>query len=211
MYAQANALKAAFVVGDDTASDVEQSLTLFGNTKLAFVRVTKRAPVYSAQTLERSIVVPIQLHATDPRVYSAVQHTVSTGLGTATGGLVFPATFPATFGSGSAGGQIVASNAGSVKTYPTLTVSGPVDNPIISHVEQGLSLILTGSLVSGDTLVFNAEPRARTVLLNGANAENLLTTPGWFGLTPGTNTIRYSNNGGFTTSTLVVAWRDAEM
>jgi Phage tail protein len=211
LFAQVGALKAAFVVGDDAASDVEQALTLYGNTKLVSARVVKREPVYPAQSLERSMVVPMQLHATDPRVYSALLHTASTGLGTSTGGLTFPATFPATFGSGSAGGQVTVVNAGSVKTYPTLTIVGPVDNPIVDHVEQGLSLALTASLVLGDTLVVNTEPRARTVLLNGTNAENLLTTPGWFGLSAGSQTIRYRNNGGFTASTLAVAWRDADM
>lgn len=210
-FAQVNTLKAAFIIGDDAASDVEQALTLYGNTRMAFVRVTKRAPTYPAQTLERSMVVPMQLHATDPRVYSATLHTASTGLGTASGGLVFPATFPATFGSGSAGGQVSVTNAGSVKTYPTLTVVGPVDNPIIDHVEQGLSLGFTVSLGSGDQLVINPDPRARTALLNGANAENVLTTPGWFGLPPGMSTVRYRNNGGFTGSTLSVAWRDADL
>lgn len=210
-YSLVQQVKAAFVLGDEATSDVELPLTLFGNAKLFNARVTKRAPAYLADQFQRIAVIPLELHATDPRMYSAALHSSSTGLGTASGGLVFPATFPATFGSGSAGGQVQVTNAGSVRTYPVLTVVGPVDNPIIDHVELGLSLGLTASLQLGDTLVLSAEPRVRTVLLNGANAENVLTSPGWFGLPPGVSTIRYRNNGGFTASTLTVAWRDADM
>lgn len=211
LFVQLALLKAAFVVGDDAASDVEQALTIYGNTKYVLARCTRRAPAYLSDNQYRSMTVPIQLHATDPRVYSGALHSASTGLGTATGGLTFPATFPATFGTGSAGGQVSVVNAGAVKTYPLFTIVGPVDNPIVDHVEQGLSIGFTASLLVGDVLVVNPEPRARTALLNGANAENVLTAPGWFGLAPGTGTVRYRNNGGFTASTLTVAWRDAEM
>lgn len=146
----------------------------------------------------------------DPLKYSAALHTSSTGLGVATGGLTFPATFPATFGSGSAGGSVQLANAGNTDSPPLFTITGPVDNPIIEHIELGRSLQLTISLASGDVLVLDAD--ARTVILNGtASRGSALTLPQWFLLPPGLSSIRYRNNGGATASTLTIAWRDAAL
>jgi len=161
------------------------------------------------QTLQQLTELSIRWFCPDPRKYSAALHSLSTGLGTATGGLTFPATFPATFGSGSAGGQIAVSNAGNTDSPPLLSITGPVDNPIIDHVELGRSLQLTISLITGDALALDAD--ARSVVLNGtASRESALTLPQWFLLAPGANTIRFRNNGAFTASQLTVAWRDAD-
>lgn len=203
--AQLLAFKAAFI-----RTDAELPLTFFDNTRLFYGRVRKRSGDYDATTLRRSAQPSVLFHCTDPRMYNATQTSLSTGLGNATGGLVWPATFPTTFGSGSAGGQVTAVNNGDYITYPVLTIAGPVDNPIVDHVELGLTLGLTISLGGSDVLVIDTDPRAHTVTLNGtANRRNTLNTPQWFGLRPGTQTIRYRNNGAFTASTLQVAYRDA--
>jgi hypothetical protein len=162
----------------------------------------------TVQGLQQLSDLSIRYFCPDPLKYSSALHTASTGLGTATGGLIFPATFPATFGSGSAGGQVQVTNAGTTDTPPLLTITGPVDNPIIDHVELGRSLQFSLSLITGDSLVLDAD--TRTAVLNGqANRENTLTLPQWFYLTPGVNSIRYRNNGAFSSSQLTVSFRDA--
>ena len=205
LYAQLATAEAALIRTTD-----EHDLLVYGSSTLVRARVRRRVVDYFADRQQRTATIHLAFEATDPRKYSATLHQQSTGLGTATGGLVFPATFPATFGSGSAGGQVSVTNLGNTDTPPTMTIVGPVDNPIIDHVELGRSLQFTLSLITGDTLVLDAD--ARTATLNGtANREQNLSLPQWFFLTPGTNTVKYRNNGGFTASTLTVAWRDADL
>lgn len=180
-----------------------------GSSKVVFAWLREDDIPRTPQGLQQVEVCSLRFFCPDPRKYSAALHTTSTGLGTATGGLVFPATFPATFGSGSGGGQVQVTNAGNTDTPPLVTIPGPVDNPIIEHVELGRSLQLSISLASGDTLVLDAD--VKSVVLNGtASRESALTLPQWFLLPPGVSTVRYRNSGGFTASQMQLAWRDAD-
>lgn len=151
----------------------------------------------------------VELVATDPRIYSATQSTAMTGLSSSSGGMSFPATFPLSFGSVGSGGLVSVTNAGKFATDCTLTISGPVVNPIIDSVTAGVSLLLGITLGSTDTLVLNTA--AKSIVLNGtaSRTSSLMYGSTWFNLPPGTTQLRYRNNGAFTASQLTVAFRSA--
>jgi Phage tail protein len=148
-----------------------------------------------------------QLEAVDPRLYAGgVASTASTGLPSGAGtGVTFPMTSPITFGVSPLGGSMSVINTGNTPTPWTATITGPVTNPQIEHVEQSRVLLFSTVLGSGEQLAVDAD--ARTVLLGAASRYSTLAAPNWFLLNPGLNTVRFNAAGG--TGTVNISWRSA--
>ena len=166
----------------------------------------------------------VQLFAVDPRKYASAQSSASTGLASQSGGMTFNATFPLTFGTVGGGGLVTLTNAGNFQTPLTMTITGPVANPIVDNITTGQSLIFLITLASSDTLVISqAGTSLASIVLNGTasrrNALQINSAPlVQFGLpggppgptTPGvTQTFRYRNNGAFTASQCTFAFQSA--
>ncbi len=150
----------------------------------------------------------LELVATDPRIYSAAQSSRRTGLTVSTGGMTFNATFPLSFGSGGSGGLLTVTNAGQFPTDATLSLSGPVINPIVDNVTTGVSLLLGITLATGDTLVLDT--LARSLMLNGTSrTAALLPGSTWWNFPPGDTLLRYRNNGPYAASQMTAAFRSA--
>lgn len=90
-----------------------------------------------------------------------------------------------------------ATNNGNFRAAALLTVLGPAAGPIvISNTVSGVLRTITVStaIPSGQSLVIDF--KARSVLLNGVNRYDLVTTtPQWWNVQPGANTIAYSGGG----------------
>lgn len=149
--------------------------------------------------------------APDPRRYAVAQSTASVGLpGAGNGGLVFPLVFPLTFGTGALGGQIAVTNSGTLQTWPTFNVLGPVTAPIIRNADTGESLEFdpTFTVAAGQTLVINTANR--TASYAGANVRARLFTASWFPLNPGVTNLAFSSLGSYDASAqLTASWRNA--
>jgi hypothetical protein len=198
----------------DEAPDEEALVIQLAGAKWqAFARVTRRAfPVDRAYTAQNAPGA-LQWVATDPRLYSSgAALTATVGLPLAgSGGLVFPLVFPLTFGSGAAIPDMVATNTGTVTTWPTFTIAGPVTGPVITNVTTGQILAFDPTFVvaAGQTLVVDTD--ARTVTLVGVNRRDRLVTAGWFGLAAGVAThLRFTSAGGYDpAAALTATWRPA--
>ena len=151
------------------------------------------------------------LTAPDPRRYAAVASSAAVGLpGVGSGGLVFPLVFPLTFGTGALGGSLSVTNSGTLQTWPTFTILGPVSSPIIRNTGTGESLLFDPafSVAAGQTLVINTANR--TVTYSGANARQSLFTANWFPLYPGPTSLQFTSLGSYDAAAqLTVSWRDA--
>lgn len=127
-------------------------------------------------------------------------------------GRIYNRTYNLVYGGGS--GTITTSifNNGWTNTYPTITIDGPIDNPVIGNLTQGLALYFNASLSVSDTLVIDLYNKLIT--LNGNPARNTLIsgTSQWFSASPGNNNFYLTGDGG---STLVnvtqatVEWQSA--
>ena len=98
-----------------------------------------------------------------------------------------------------------ATNNGNFNASPTLTVTGAAAGPVVIAKTTGTtgSVSVTTSVPGGQQLVIDF--RARSVLLNGVNRYDLITsTPTWFEIEPGANTITYSGGG-----TPSLSWNDS--
>lgn len=148
--------------------------------------------------------------ATDPIRYGDAQ-VRAVALAEPSGGRAYPKTYPRAYGNVGIPNTTSAENDGTFPVFPTFTVTGPVTNPRIEHIETGAKLEV--GIVLGPTDFLTLDAEAATVMLNGsASRYNLLTLDStWFPLTPGVNTIRYSAGGVEVGSTVTVNYRDGRI
>ena len=108
-------------------------------------------------------------------------------------------------GSGNIG---TASNAGNTTTFPTITITGPCTNPVITNQGTGAYIGLSATLAGNDVVVI--DPDLRSITLNGSPARNLLTNGStWWGLIPGSTTIGFIAPTYATGASLSLSWRSA--
>lgn len=121
------------------------------------------------------------------------------------GGFTIPLTIPFTL-VGSSGGTLQVENVGNFDAWPVLRAYGPIDNPRITNLSTGESLVFNGSIAAGD--YWEIDLFAQTVLLNGVIPVNAINDAlsDWFsiGIT-GPVTLQYSGNN-YSTSTLLRAY-----
>ncbi|MFF5778179.1 hypothetical protein ACFY7Y_14660 [Streptomyces virginiae] len=128
--------------------------------------------------------------AADPRRYSTVLQSQSTGLPSVTGGLTLPITLPITISTTSTGGGFTLSNAGTIATRPTFTLRGPAASPVITATRPDgtiYQLAYSQTLGAGDTLVIDTA--AHSVILNGSVSRRpfLSAQPSWPEILPGSS------------------------
>jgi hypothetical protein len=191
-YTLAEALRAAFAL-----QTAELPLLFFSNSRLIYCRCRRRSVPYDAGNAQRTGTATVELLASDPRIYDATLANLSTGMAQSGGGMTFPATFNLSFGATGAGGLVQVTNTGTFAVRPVLTVTGPVDTPILENLSAGKRLRFNLTLGATDTLIVDLD--ARTVLLNGtASRRSALSADSqWWELPPGTTTLRFNSAGAF--------------
>lgn len=190
-----------------SAENVALAFRWGGSTRLRFGRTRNASVPSSLVGVGHTAVASLQFVALDPLMYSATEHSGSTGVGEVTGGLGFPHGFPHGFGFASPG-TIEVHNGGSVAAPWTATLVGPLVSPRITTINgEGGDLDFAGfTLDAGQTLEIDSA--ARTVLLGGtASRYGALTSRRWFNLAPGTTTVHLGASAG--EGTLTMRWRDA--
>ena len=147
--------------------------------------------------------------APDPRYYDSNTQTASLAYTPPTG-RTYNRIYNLVYGGGSSEITTTVTNNGWTDTYPTITLNGPIDNPILGNQTEGFALNFNCSLTNTDYLVVDLYNKLIT--LNGDPARNLLTSGQWFSAQPGTNLFYLTGNAG---STLVgvtgatVTWQSA--
>lgn len=132
--------------------------------------------------------------APDPRLYSADLATFDLTLpdNTTAGGVTVPLTVPFTVAApvGATSERTVV-NAGTVPTFPTVTIRGPVTDPVLENVTTGRRLRLKYNLAAGNSLVVDFDNEM--VLLNGNTPVGALDVGSSFwSLVKGPNILRYT-------------------
>ncbi len=142
---------------------------------------------------------------TDPRTYSDTLSSSSVAFPELNEGRAYNLTYPKTFGTTGAGGIIDAVNSGNAEVPWTARLNGPLVDPTIEAVGQGLTLSLVGSIETGEYLDIDSD--LRLILLGGTASRYswVTATSSWFGLLPGSNSIKLGGASG--TGTLDFNWR----
>lgn len=179
-------LMGAVPLSDLTTMTVAHGVTGVLPTKQAAVRqggdprITVRNSGYLGFSLS--------LMAPDPRRYSTLLSSVSTGLPNTTGGETFPVTFPVVIGATVTSGQVTATNEGNVDTPPTLTITGPCPPCAVTHLGTNQRLAVVDAIDAGRTLTLDTVNRVAR--LDGTTDRTV--TGSWFHLAPGPNPIGFS-------------------
>lgn len=196
-------LAAAASLTDSTLTVTEtipRQCTVRRSGRVILQPVTDRIATYS-----------VLLTAPDPRRYSTVLQSQSTGLPTTSGGLTLPITLPIVITATTASGQFTLTNAGTVGTRPVLTITGPVTTPtILAQLPDGsvTQLAYSDTLVSGDVLVIDCD--AHTVILNGTASRRRYLSGTWPEIPPGSSvTFQWSSPGYDPSAMLAGTCRDA--
>ena len=128
---------------------------------------------------------------------------------TPVGGRTYNRIYNLTYPIGSIATSTTVTNSGTTTTYPTITINGPVTNPVVGSVTQNAYLYFNYTMNAGDVIVVDLYNR--TVLLNGVPARNLLLGASlWFNAQVGIN-LFYFTGTSYTigTTTAVVTWQNA--
>ena len=146
-------------------------------------------------------------YCADPRFYDNTQ--LATTITYSTAGRTYNRRYNLTYGGGSIAPSAAVNNLGWATTYPVITITGPITNPIVGSTTQGNSITIQGTYASTDTIVIDLGQRLVTV--NGATARNLVSGgSNWFSAQPGSNSF-YLTGSGYTLGVTAasVSWYNA--
>lgn len=143
----------------------------------------------------------------DPNYYNSNLQTANMLISAALG-RTYNKTFNYTYGGGSATVTTTISNIGWATTYPTITINGPITNPVIGNSTSGDTLYFTGTYSSSDILEIDLYNQLIT--LNGNPARNLLISGTWFDAPPGNSNFFFTGTGTLAgTTQATVSWYSA--
>ena len=127
---------------------------------------------------------------------------------TAALGRTYNKEFNYTYGGGSSTITTTITNIGWATTYPTITITGPITNPIVGDLTSGNTLYFTGSYTALDVLEIDLYNQLIT--LNGSPARNLLISGTWFDAPPGNSLYFFTGTGTLAgTTQATVSWYSA--
>lgn len=188
-----------------TEGDVEVTWNAAGTEYLMYMRPrgarmrNQRARTGKAW-VEASFVCP------DPAIYSAVEYSAEIGLLHRIGGLVTPFGLPTSIYSVIADGEATLTNAGTGQARLLLRITGPVTNPRVTVITNGVAetLYLDITLGGGDFL--DIDTKDKIVLLNGS-VSRLSSQYGAWPLLTGEALIRFEADAYNDTARLTIRHR----
>lgn len=178
-------------------------------------------PVFAARSLDKwdefGIQETIRFIAHDPIFYDPTLHT-STFTLTASNHLIFPFSFQGSdlvFATNVINNNISITYAGTWEAFPTITITGPIDGPIITNTTTGEKIQLNYVVAAGEVVTINLAFNNKTVLssLTGQDLIGLISSDSnlaTFSIVPeptatgGVNTINVIGGGATVGQTAVV-------
>lgn len=148
-------------------------------------------PLWSEQASLIRANFSVGLKARDPRIYSTALHTATTGFPSSSGGLTLPLTVPLTIPATVTSGLLSLSNAGTEVAWPTFRIDGPVTNPGVVDMATGKTWRLKLSLAAGEWVTVDSSSH-QVLSMGDVNGSRRSAWSGdWFGLAPGSNSLRF--------------------
>ena len=159
-------------------------------------------PLYSRFSLE--------LVADDPVIYDDTSGAINTAPLTksTSGGFVYPFTYPKIYAPGNRG--VTVTNNGSITVYPTITLTGSGNTPVIVNNTTGEAMTLNVITSAADTIKIENRPDGRSVLLNGSNKYDK-RSGSWISLAPGDNALELTTSTSDDSISGTVSWRGGFM
>jgi hypothetical protein len=157
------------------------------NKTLRYVNCQGGGLQYNIDQSRRIGSTPVQFTvlAGDPYIYDYPAQQAIAQISSAAGiGIGFNVAFNTGFGGPITTFPVAISNHGTHTAYPVITLFGPMTNPVLVDAVSGITMALSITLSSGDTLVVDC--RNKSVVLNGtASRRSALTGLSWFAVPAG--------------------------
>lgn len=200
---------------DDPLSDegyVPYQWTEFNTTKQIFMKVLY---VQLPESTRKGLVQPFRLicKIKDPVIYGTtlkLASTESVDPSTSSGSAVYDFSYPIVYGASTYSVTSAATNIGDLPTYPvSITVYGPVNQPVITNDTTGESIRVAENLGSSSNVLRIAYDKDTLVAtIDGINV--LGSTSGtFFKLEPGANEITLTGSSIGSGAYVEVSYRDA--
>lgn len=213
-----NTLQGVFLLAVQTQQTLKWRIAGGTIDLQALVRLADaQPPVLDANDQGPFIRYQITLRADDPLVYDQVsQAATATAPSTSATGMPLPVVFPIPFGLSSTGGSCSVLNGGNAPSWPVITVTGPITNPVLGNATTARYLYFDSlTLAAGETLLITTAPNLRAATQAGVSKLGSLrfSDSVWPSATNGvTETWQlYTLAAGSTTgaTSMQVAWRNA--
>jgi hypothetical protein len=203
-----NNLQTNLIPQQTGTTPLQFQLSPAGSLQYVNARVRGRKSIVDPEYTYGYIKADYEFFCPDPRYYDNTTQTASMTY-SAPLGRTYNRTYNLTYGGGSNTSQITVTNSGWTSTYPTITIYGPVINPMVGNLTTGQSLNFNYSMSQSDIITIDLQ--YRTILLNGSPARNLLLgSSSWFAAQSGANQFYFVGSGttyGVTNAT--VQWNNA--
>jgi hypothetical protein len=153
------------------------------------------------------IIAQVDFFCPDPTYYDINVQTATLAYSAPTG-RIYNRTYNLVYGGGSATLSTTIANTGWATTYPTITLYGPIIDPVLGNATTGQALYFTGTFVANDVLVVDLYNKLIT--LNGSAARNLLSSGEWFAAPSGNSIFTLYGSGTLAgTTEAVITWQSA--
>lgn len=135
-----------------------------GTTRALMVRAVPGF-TYPAQSNNNNwnIRESINLRAFDPIWFNPSANIIAVSANVSND-LVFPITFPIVFGASGILFTQAITYAGTWKSFPTLTLTGPYTNAVISNLMTGVSIYLTVAIAAGESRILDLTPGSQSLV-----------------------------------------------
>lgn len=149
----------------------------------------------------------VELLATDVTIYDDTSGGALTAnlAKLVSGGYTYPVVYPVIYSGG--GSPTTITNSGTTEVFPIITLTGVMNNPVLTNSTVGGVFSLTGLITgAGDVVVIDM--RQRIVTLNGSSIFALVgPLSSWWYLKPGANSVTLTTPNSGDTVTGIVSWR----
>ena len=113
----------------------------------------------------------VQLRAADPTFYDPTLQAVIYGVGGGSGGFVVPIAVPLGVGASTVNQTKIIAYAGEWRDYPTVLITGPITNCVITNTTTGDKLDFTGTTIAAlDTYTVDCRSGVKTVVDSGGTS-----------------------------------------
>jgi len=119
----------------------------------------------------------VPLRAADPTYYDPTAQAVTFGVGGGGGAWAIPWAIPWSIGAATVDQTRSIAYAGTWRSYPIITINGPINSPVITNQTTGDKLDFTGyNIAGGASVTIDCRPGIKTVVDGtGANVIDKLT------------------------------------
>ena len=177
------------------------------NTEFLNARVRGLKTVVDPDYTYGKITSMVEFYCPNPTYFSNNEQTATLAYTPPTG-RTYNRVYNLTYGGGSVEITTTISNNGWANSYPTITLNGPITNPVLGNATQNAELDFNVTLSSSDLLVVDLYNKLIT--LNGQPARNLLIEGNWFWAQPGNNDFYLTGVATLAgTTQAIVTWNSA--